>query len=41
VGQLVDEGHRGISPEHRLGVHLLHDDAAVLDSLSRQDLQAA
>ena len=39
VGQLVDQGDRRMPGEDRVGVHLLDDDAAVLDPTTRHDLQ--
>ena len=40
VGQLVDQGHRGVARDDRRGVHLLDGHAAVLHVQARQDLQA-
>ena len=40
VGELVDKGDGGVAGDDRVGVHLLHGDAAVLDALPRHDLQA-
>ena len=40
VGQLVHEDHGGSADHHGLGVHLLDDDAAVLDAASGDDLEA-
>ncbi len=39
VGQLVDHRDRGMPLDDSVGVHLLDDDAAVLDALAGQDLE--
>ena len=39
VGELVDQGDRWPALDDRVGVHLLDDDAAVLDPPARDDLQ--
>ena len=40
VGQLVDQRNGRPAREHRVGVHLLDDDPAVLDPAARDDLEA-
>ena len=40
VGELVDQRDRRLAREDRVGVHLLDDDAAVLDPAARHDLEA-
>ncbi len=39
VGQLVDDGHGRVAGDQGVGVHLLDDDAAVVDPPPRQDLE--
>ncbi len=40
VGELVDQGDGGMPRQDRVGVHLLDDDAAILDAAPGDDLQA-
>ena len=40
VGQLVDERHGGLAGEDGVRVHLLDDDAAVLDAAAGHDLES-
>jgi hypothetical protein len=40
VRQLVDEGDLGLSPQHRVDVHLLEAASPILDGLAGDDLKA-